>query len=230
MHHHWVAHTFHSIAPAFGHATDLTYAIAFLAALFESMAFIGTLVPGSTIIMIAGFAASRGVVDPTHLIWYVIVGAIMGDSISYYFGTKGTRFFKDENKLLKASYLKRGEAFFKKHGTKSVFLGRFAPPLRAIIPFIAGVTRMDMKLFFFWNIASACFWSMVMVSIGYFFGSAYRTIEHWISRSSAIVIGILVLGFLLWHSAKHARPYARTLLKSLRRTIREAESHADTPH
>lgn len=134
------------------------------------MAFVGTLVPGSMLMYLVGFISSGGYLNIVTLIWFAAAGAILGDGLSYFLGTKGKRFFHNENRFLKLSHLERGEEFFRKHGPKSVFLGRFVGPLRPIIPFIAGLSRMDKKIFLLWNISSAFLWSASHLLIGYFFG------------------------------------------------------------
>ena len=143
--------------PAIEHLGALGYWLVLLISLLESLAFIGVIIPGSALVVAAGFMAAHGYFDIGDLIWFAAIGAILGDGISYYLGTKGTKFFRNENKILKLSHLDRGKHFFKKHGNKSVFLGRFIGSVRPIIPFIAGLSKMDKKAFFFWNIASAFF-------------------------------------------------------------------------
>lgn len=174
------------------------YWIALLIAFLESIAFIGTFFPGSTAIALMGFLASRGYWDIGDLIWFSSVGAILGDFLSYYLGMKGTRFFKDENKYLKASHLEAGEEFFKKHGNKSVFLGRFLSPIRSIVPFVAGLSRMDIKKFLLWNILGGIGWSILHLYLGYFFGGAVRSVEHWSHRVELIATILIFFAILLY--------------------------------
>jgi membrane protein DedA with SNARE-associated domain len=68
--------------------------------------------------------------------------------------------------------LQRGEAFFRRHGNKSVFLGRFMGPIRGIIPFIAGLLAMDKRAFLLWNVLSGVLWATAHVLAGYFLGNA----------------------------------------------------------
>ena len=58
----------------------------------ESLAFVGILIPGSAVVVLAGFSAGQGVVHPITLIWFVAIGAAIGDGLSYYLGTRGTNF------------------------------------------------------------------------------------------------------------------------------------------
>lgn len=190
---------------SFSHFGILGYWIVFLFALFESLVFVGILVPGATIVVFAGFLSAEGYLHFSDLIWFATMGAIVGDGISYYLGTKGTQFFHNENKFLKADHIDRGKIFFHKHGSKSIFLARFLGPLRAVVPFIAGLSRMSTGKFLFWNIASALLWSTSHLLIGYFFGSAFQVITLWSERvgyALAIVIIITVLFYIIQSTKK----------------------------
>lgn len=183
-----------------------THWLAFAASLAESLAFVGILIPGTAIVMLAGFSASQGIINPFTLAWLVALGAIIGDCFSYYLGTRGICLFKEHNKLLKTSHLDKSQAFFHKHGNKSIFLARFVGPLRPFVPFLAGVSKMNLKVFLFWNIVSALLWSATFVLIGYFFGHAFRAIETWITRGSVILVLVIVLGFGIWYGATRVKP------------------------
>lgn len=182
--------------PKIQHLGMWGYWIALAIAFLESMAFVGTFVPGSTAIMFIGFLSAQGYLDPIDLMWFVAIGAILGDWASYYLGTKGTRFFKDENRFLKESHLDAGQRFFVKHGNKSVFFGRFLAPIRSIVPFIAGLSKMKKKSFFFWSTLSGVCWSVFHVLLGYFFGDATRHIRMWSSRIGILVIILAVLWYI----------------------------------
>lgn len=169
------------------------YGIVLVVALTEALPFIGWIVPGSIIVGIFGFSSSYGFYDTKFLILFSIVGAVLGDNISYYLGTKGTRFFHNENRFLKLSHLDKGKIFFKNHGNKSVFLGRFISPVRPIVPFIAGLSMMNKKVFLFWNVASAILWSISFILLGYFFGNALHIIEVWSTRAGILFILLFIV-------------------------------------
>ncbi len=170
------------------------YWIVLFISLAESLLFIGLIIPGTLLVGLFGFFAAQGYLDIGDLILFSAIGAILGDGISYYLGTKGTKFFRQENKILKLSHIERAQDFFRKYGNKSVFLGRFISPLRPIIPFVAGLSRMDKKVFLFWNVISGILWATSFLLLGYFFGGALNAIEVWSSR---VGIFILVLAALL---------------------------------
>lgn len=174
------------------------YWIIFLVSALESLAVIGLLMPGTTITIIFGLLASEGFFNIWLLMFLAFLGAIMGDGISYWFGSKGLKFFKDESKIIKASHFALGQKFFEKYGSKSIFLGRFIGPLRPLIPFIAGLMHMRLRTFFFWNVTSAVLWSVFYVLAGYFFGAAWRAIGVWPGRIGAIIF-IIVIGMAVYY-------------------------------
>ena len=178
----------------------LGYGLVFLMAFLESMVFIGVAVPGATLVILAGFLSSQGYLDISGLILIATLGAVLGDSLSYYFGTKGTGFFHNENKWLRAEHLDQGRAFFDKYGSVSIFWARFVAPLRAIVPFVAGISGMDKNKFLFWNVFSAFIWATFHLLIGYFFGNHLAVVETWLSNiwyASGAIIIILGLVYLI---------------------------------
>lgn len=193
------------LLPTFEHLGVVGYWVVFLAAFLESLAIVGTFIPGAIIVIIFGFLSAEGYFDIGDLIWFVALGAILGDVISYYLGTKGKMFFRDENKLLRLSHLETGEEFFRKHGNKSIFLGRFIGPLRAMVPFVAGLSRMDIKVFLFWNITSGILWAIIHVLIGYFFGGTMDVVEAWVGRVGYIITGLILAGLAIYLVYKKGR-------------------------
>jgi len=192
----------YSIFPTIQHFGTLGYWIVFLFAFLESLAFIGAFIPGTLVIALAGFSSTQGYLDVSDLLWFAAIGAIIGDNVSYYLGTRGKSFFRDENKFLKLSHIEQGEKFFEKHGDKSVFLGRFLGPIRPIVPFIAGLSKMNLKVFLLWNVISAFLWAAVYVFIGYFFGGAIKTIEVWLSRTTILILVLFVVLGAYWFIKK----------------------------
>lgn len=216
---------FNSLLPHFQQLGMWGYWILLLIAFLDALVFIGIAVPGAATIVAAGFLSARGYLDIGDLIWFISIGTILGDSLSYYLGTKGTNFFHNENKLLKASHLDRGKSFFHQHGSKSVFLGRFVSVMRSIVPFVAGISSMPKRKFIFWDIIGAFIWSAAHLLAGYFFGNAFAVIELWSVRIWYIVgliaIFLVIIYIIRFITVKKGKQVARFLL-SLARSIWEA--------
>lgn len=188
------------LLPKIEHLHMAGYWLLLLVALFESLVAVGLILPGSTLVVFMGALAARGYWDLADLIWFATVGAILGDGISYLLGKRGKILFAENSRLFKQSYLEKGEEFFNKHGGKSVFLGRFFGPLRAVIPFIAGISRMSPRQFYFWNILSAVAWASSHLIAGYLLGNAWNMVEVWSGRVGlflATVVLFLICIYLI---------------------------------
>lgn len=196
-----------ALLPKFSHIGIAGYWAVFAFAYFESVVVLGSLIPGATVVVLAGVLAAQGYLDPGDLLWFAAAGAFLGDLTSYYLGTKGVRWFRAENRFLKLDHLEQGRRFMKRHGGKSVLLGRFFAPLRSMIPFIAGLAAMDIRRFLAWNLASAAAWSVLHIYLGYFAGNAihtFRLLERWsiVLGVTAVLIGFAVSWLRFYRSGK----------------------------
>jgi membrane protein DedA with SNARE-associated domain len=191
-----------------------SYLIIFLAAALECAAFLGVLVPGESIMLASGFFAQQHLLELDATIVVGILGATLGDNIGYQLGCRlgrewllrhGARF------RLRPARLAKAEAFFKRHGAKAVFFGRFVGFARALVPFVAGTSRMRYRQFLVYNAAGAVLWTLGTVLLGYFLGASWHVAERWINRTGLIVGGILlaaVLGVFLRRRRARSRPGA----------------------
>ena len=197
---------FTSLLPTIEHLGLFVYWLVLLISFAESLAVVGEFVPGGILVVLAGFLSAQGYLDLGDLIWFAAIGAILGDSLSYWLGSKGTRFFRNENRILKLSHLEKGEHFFKKHGEKSILLGRFIGPMRPIVPFVAGLFRMRQRTFLLWNIVSGFLWAAGYLLLGYLFGGAANIIEVWATRAGFFAFIALISIFVLWFLIKRSKP------------------------
>ena len=180
---------------------NFSYLLVFLISFVESLAFVGLFIPGTIFNVFIGFLAGKGMFDIYDLFGFAFAGAILGDGISFYLGKRAKKLFRPDNRIFKSNYLTKGEEFFKKHGPKSIFLGRFIGPIRPIIPFVAGMFEMKTKKFIFWNILSAFAWATFYLFLGYFFGQTWQIIAAWSSRTGIFVL-VLLLFLLLFYLLK----------------------------
>ncbi len=208
--------------PAIENLGIFLYWLVFFFAFAESLAFVGIFVPGGTLILVAGFLSAQGYLTFEYLILFVAIGAILGDVLSYWLGIKGVKFFRHENKILKLSHLEKGEQFFKKYGNKSIFLSRFIPPIRPIIPFVAGLSKMNKLSFFLWDIIGAFLLAIVYLSLGYFFGGAIALIQAWTTRAGFFAFAFIFLSIILWFLTRKNRPiflFFVSIIKSIKNAI-----------
>jgi membrane protein DedA with SNARE-associated domain len=182
----------------------------FLGAGLESAAFLGFLVPGETIVVIAGILASFGVLELPATTVIAVIGAIAGDNAGYWLGRRlGRPWLERHGRLvgMHGGALVRVDLLFAQHGGKAVLIGRFVGFLRAMLPFVAGASRMRYSRFVAFNAVGATVWGVAFVLIGYFVGSSWTIVERWIGRVG-FVVGVIVIAATVWwlRRQRHARP------------------------
>ncbi|OGZ03005.1 MAG: hypothetical protein A2430_02980 [Candidatus Liptonbacteria bacterium RIFOXYC1_FULL_36_8] len=188
------------ILEAIKNNTEWGYFFAFAISFLESLAFVGLAVPGGNLALVMGISTAYHFFGFWTMILISTLGAIFGDVASFYFGKWSVKFFRPDSKILNLKYLNRGEEFFIRHGGKSVFLGRFAGPIRPIIPYIAGLFSMSFRWFMFYNITSAFLWSLLFIGGGYFGGHSWKMINNWSMKIVLFVfptLVVVIVGFLL---------------------------------
>jgi membrane protein DedA with SNARE-associated domain len=183
-------------------------AVMFVTAFGESFAFLSLLFPGTTLLIAAGTLLSGGALPYGPVLIGAVLGATLGDSVSYWIGRRfgggiATLWPFSRNPEL----LPSGVRFFARHGGKSVFIGRFFGPMRAVIPLAAGVMRMPHGWFWFTNVASALIWAPMLLFAGDAVGDlGDRLIGS--TRTFVLVFGGLTLfgvAGLVWATVRAAR-------------------------
>lgn len=150
--------------------TQWGYLIVFVAILLENSAFVGAVVPGDAILLLGGFYAERGALDLPPIMALSFAGALIGDSIGYLIGRIGGRRIIDRfghRVFLPSDRIARVERYFAEYGLIAVFLGRFAPGIRVVNTFAAGMSRMAYPRFLAAVAAAAGIWSVVVPILGF---------------------------------------------------------------
>jgi len=158
------------------------------------MALVGLLVPGTVIMIGIGAVVATGSLGLLPILLLAMAGAIGGDSISYWLG----RHYKE--RLVEIwpfsrypEMLKKGAAFPRRHGGKSVLFGRFVGPVRPVIPVVAGMLGVSPMRFGIVNVLSAIGWALVYILPGVFFGTSLA-VAGAVSTRLAVLVFILVMG------------------------------------
>ncbi len=147
--------------------------VTFFISAIESIAIIGTIIPGSVMMTAIGTLAGAGVIPFWFTILWAILGAIVGDGISYWLGHHFKDRIHDLWPFRQYPYiLASGEDFFQRHGAKSVFIGRFVGPVRALVPLVAGMLGMQPWRFTLANVISAIGWAPAYMLPGLVLGAA----------------------------------------------------------
>ena len=165
----------------------------------ESGLLIGIFFPGDSLLFAAGLLSAAGFLAPFPLIALVVLAAIVGDSVGYWFGANvGINFFKrKDSRFFKQEYVKRTELFYQKYGGRAVVLARFVPIVRTIAPILAGIGTMKYSTFLKFNILGGCLWGIGMVSLGFSLGSVIPNSQHYILPISLVIIIISFLPILI---------------------------------
>ncbi len=173
--------------------------IAFFIAFIESLAVIGSIIPGTVVMTAIGILAGSGVMRIDLTFFVAAIGAILGDTASYALGyTLSDRIKQIWPFSRYPKWLAYGESYFEHHGGKSVLLGRFIGPLRSIIPVIAGMLKMKQISFLTANILSGIAWSFVYITPGVLVGAASTELStEGATRLFILILALLVLVWLL---------------------------------
>jgi len=178
----------------------------FLTVFLESGLPIGFFLPGASMLFTAGLLASQGFFNPWILIPLVAIAAMLGDNVGYWFGAKvGIRLFlRPNSRFFKHEHLKRAELFYEKYGAQTILLARFVPIVRTFAPIVAGIARMNYKLFFIYNVIGALMWGAGVTFLGYYLGDRFPIVKE---NFTLIVLGIIVVTSLplvrgFWNAKK----------------------------
>lgn len=180
------------------------FAAIFLLAFIESLPIAGSFVPGaSAIIAIAAILPK----DPVNLLpafAAAAAGASAGDGFSFWLGHHYERAALSNWPLKNyPQVVKRGEDFIEEHGVKSVVLARFTPPVRALVPLLAGVLEMRVPRYIFGNIVAAVLWAVAHVSFGAFVGHSATLIEGKLGRYALIAAAVIAAAiFAAWRGRR----------------------------
>ncbi len=161
----------------------------------ESGLFLGIFLPGDSVLFASGLLATNGFFIVGPLIMIVVVAAIAGDSVGYWFGSEvGERLYaRKDSRFFKQEYLRRTERFYKKYGGRAVVLARFVPIVRTLAPILAGVSTMKYRVFLAYNMLGGFLWGAGMVLLGFLLGSIIPDSERYILPLSLIIV---VVSFL----------------------------------
>jgi membrane-associated protein len=160
--------------------------------------------PGDSLLFAAGALAALGSFDVWVLFGTLALAAVLGDTANYWIGKKiGPRAFDGSIRFLKQDHLRKTEAFYEKHGKKTIILARFVPIIRTFAPFVAGVGSMNYGVFLAYNVIGGVLWVAVCVFSGYFFGNIAAVKKNF----SLVILAIIFVSTLpiLWETWKARR-------------------------
>ncbi|MFF8360097.1 DedA family protein [Streptomyces chartreusis] len=182
-----------------------SYVVVFAVTAGETSAFIGLLLPGETLILLAAAIAGRGDLDVVVLAAVVVAGSVTGDNLGYALGHWYERRPSAERmrrRVRPGSQIARAESFLLRHGAAAVFTGRFVGFARTVIPFAAGAAGMPYRRFAAYSAFASLVWGIGNVLVGYFLGSAAGELLHTVGLTGAAAVLATAVMFLI---AMHIR-------------------------
>lgn len=170
----------------------------FLLAFSEAIPIVGTVVPGSTLVVALSALAMGADISPWGLLGAAVAGAILGDGTSFWLGQHLQREVLERWPLNRfPKFIARSEEFFAHYGAMSVFLARFTAVVRAFVPLIAGIVHMPPRQFYVANILSALAWAPAHVFPGVAFGMLVRLSGARPSEIFFLAIAVMIVGVIV---------------------------------
>ena len=183
----------------------------------ESGLLIGFFLPGDSLLFFAGFLASDAAVEqfgehymPSLLVVASVcaLAAIAGDQVGYLIGNRfgPSLFDRPQSRFFNPANVAKAEAFFAKHGSKTIVLARFVPIVRTFTPTVAGVSNMHYRTFVTYNVIGGTLWAAGITTLGYFLGEIDAVKDN-IEIAAIVIVGVSVLP-IAFELVKHRRDAA----------------------
>ena len=153
--------------------------------------------PSEVILPLAGFAAYRGQFNLVAALIWTTIGSVIGSLVMYYigaaFGRDRVLAWARKIPLVQPHEVERVDAWFRRHGAKTVFFGRMIPMFRSLISIPAGVERMPMPKFVLYTAAGSAIWNTIFVLAGYLFGANWHLVDTYGSLFSTLIVALVAL-------------------------------------
>ena len=156
---------------------------------------VGFFLPGDSLLFTAGLLAAAGRIAPLWVLLLVLpVAALAGNLVGWWIGrTAGPAVFRrPDSRLFKADHVDRSQAFFDRHGPRTVLLARFVPVVRTFATVMAGASRMDLRRFALWSALGGVLWAGGLTLLGFWLGQVAVVREH----VELFVLGVVALSLL----------------------------------
>jgi membrane-associated protein len=182
------------------------YAVLVAIVFAETGLLIGFFLPGDSLLVTAGLMAGQGYLNIGWLMGLLVVAAIVGDAVGYAIGYKaGALLFKREQSLFfRRDHLLKTQAFYERHGGKTIVIARFVPIIRTFAPVVAGIAKMEYRRFLSYNVFGGLGWVISMCTAGYFMGRI-EGVDEYLHLIIAVVIFLSILPGIVEFSRVYLR-------------------------
>lgn len=156
----------------------------------ESGLFFGFFLPGDSLLLTTGLLAYKGFFDIRILVPGIVIAAIIGDNVGYWFGqwVGPPIFSRPQSRLFKPQNLAKAREYYDRYGPITLVLARFMPFIRTFVPIVAGAVKMNYRTFFFYNVLGAFLWGAGVTLVGYSLGSIIP--PEYLDKYFLIIVGL----------------------------------------
>jgi membrane-associated protein len=160
----------------------------------ETGLFFGFFLPGDSLLFVAGLLSTSKYIDQPvwMLIILLVIAAFSGTTVGYYFGRWAKKYFKakDDNLFYKPRYIEMARDFYKRYGMMAFIVGRFLPIVRTFVPILAGIVKIEVKKFLFYNLLGATLWIATLVMAGHWLGNMFPSL---IDNVEIIIVTLIIV-------------------------------------
>ncbi|MER7545375.1 DedA family protein [Spirillospora sp. NPDC127506] len=173
----------------------------------EAALFVGFVFPGETAIVVGGVLASQDVLSLALLLVIAVAAAVVGDSVGYEIGRRyGPRLLDVRMMRKHRAKVAGAQDLIRRRGAFAVFIGRFTALLRALMPALAGSSRLPYPKFLAFNVVGGVTWVVTFTLGGYFAGAAFEHAAKLAGRGLAIGLAVAAVAALaVWRVRKRRR-------------------------
>ena len=194
---HFITHLNETLPVFISDHGNMVYLLLFMIIFIETGLVVMPILPGDSLLFVAGSLAASGSVNIFYLLGLLIVAAILGDNINYwvgrYFGERVTEWKLFGKRLVRDKDLEKTHGYFEKYGVRTIIIARFVPIVRTITPFVAGVGKMDYrKKFLPYDIMGGILWIGLLLSAGFIFGQHPFVQKNY----EVVILGIVFISVL----------------------------------
>jgi membrane protein DedA with SNARE-associated domain len=177
--------------------------LAGLAIMLETSLFVGLIIPGDTVVLVAATGVAH-LSDFFSLLGCVLLGSLIGESFGFWIGRlfgERIRYSKLGNRVGEKNW-KMADSFIESRGGLAVAISRFLPVLHSLVPVVAGASTMRYRVFIRWTVAACAVWASAYVGVGYLAQSSYEQIGTNLKYGAFIFIAIILVFMTIVHFAK----------------------------
>lgn len=177
--------------------------LAGLAIMLETSLFVGLIIPGDTVVLVASTGV-QDIGDFFLLLGFVLLGSLIGESFGFWIGRLfGPRIRASKlGQRIGESNWRMADAFIEARGGLAVAISRFLPVLHSLVPVVAGATTMRYRVFIRWTLAACAVWASAYVSVGYLAHTSYDQIGSSLKYGGLIFVAIILVFVTIIHFAK----------------------------